>query len=115
MSGYITSLEPGTARAVAMPPVGRTSGSARPWITSVGTRTRPRSHVRSLLAAMATVWRAAPSGRQLRANASSPIARAAVGVEVRAGRQPEHLDAPLDGVVGVAGRQLAAACAAATA
>ena len=77
MSGYMTSLAPGTARAVAIPPVGVTSGSARPWTTSVGARTRPRSHVRSLLAAMATVWRAAPSGRQLRSKASCPICRAA--------------------------------------
>ena len=63
MSGYITSRAPGTALAVATPPLGFTSGSTKPCTTSVGTFSLRSPGVRSGLAAIAAVWRAAPSGR----------------------------------------------------
>jgi len=52
---------PAMARAVAIPPDGFTSGSTRPWMTSVGACTRRRSNVRSGLAAMASIWRLVPT------------------------------------------------------
>ena len=116
MSGYMTSLAPGTARAVAMPPLGRTSGSARPWTTSVGTRTRPRSHVRSLLAAMATVWRAAPSGPPAAVERLlDPSCRAASASKCGPAVRRKTSTPLLDGVVRRCGRPAVAACAAATA
>ncbi len=53
MSGNISRREVGTARAVAMPPLGITSGSSSPWITSVGAVTRRSPAVRSGLARIA--------------------------------------------------------------
>ena len=40
MSGYMTRRAPGTAFAVATPPLGLTSGSTSPCTTRVGTRIR---------------------------------------------------------------------------
>ena len=62
MSGNISSRAPGTARAVAMPPLGSTSRSRSPWMTRVGTRTSARAGVRSGLAWMASSCRIVPSG-----------------------------------------------------
>ena len=41
-----TKREPGMARAIARPPLGATSGSCSPWMTSAGTVMRRRSAVR---------------------------------------------------------------------
>ena len=53
MSGNSISRDPGTAFAVVRPPLGVTSGSTIPWITSVGHFTAANSGVRSRLAKIA--------------------------------------------------------------
>jgi hypothetical protein len=62
MPSMTTSSAPGTAAAVARPPDTLTRASSEPWITRVGTVTRPRSAVRSGLVTMAAIWRATPAG-----------------------------------------------------
>ena len=57
MRGTIISRAPGIARAVARPPESATSGSASPWITSVGTSIVFSSAVRSPEARIAASWR----------------------------------------------------------
>jgi hypothetical protein len=75
ISGNISRRESRTALAVAMPPVGRTSGSASPWITRVGELSRRSPSVRSGLAMMAAVCRLVPLGRKARARLRSALAR----------------------------------------
>lgn len=55
MAGIMNSREFATACAVAMPPEGGTSGSARPWITSVGAVTLWTPAVRPGLAEIAMI------------------------------------------------------------
>ena len=63
MPGMVSSFEPGTAAAVASPPLGVTSGSASPCTTRKGIRTPWSPSVRSGEARMAPSWRAVPSGQ----------------------------------------------------
>ena len=63
MPGIVISFDPGTAAAVACPPLSVTSGSASPWSTRKGSRTPRRPSVRSGEARMAASWRAVPSGQ----------------------------------------------------
>ena len=60
--GIIHSDAPGMAAAVARPPLGSTSGSASPWITSVGTSNSRNPEVRSGDARMAARWRGNAAG-----------------------------------------------------
>ena len=62
MPSIVTSRAPGIAFAVARPPEGATSLSFVPWMTTVGTRIRARSAVRSPEAMIAASWRPEPAG-----------------------------------------------------
>ena len=54
--------ECGIALVIASPPLGATSGSCSPWMTSVGTVIRRRSAVRFGWLTLAASCRRAPSG-----------------------------------------------------
>ena len=63
MPGTTTNLAPGTAAAVATPPLTLTSGSSSPWITRNGMRTPRSPSVRSGEDRTAASCRAVPSGQ----------------------------------------------------
>ena len=61
MPGTAISRASGIAAAVARPPRNGTSGSARPWITVVGTASERSCAVRSPDAMIAASWRPVPA------------------------------------------------------
>jgi hypothetical protein len=98
MPGMVSNLDPGTAAAVASPPLRVTSGSASPCTTRNGMVTPCRPSVRSGEPRMAPSWRAVPSGqyeRSYAAAARSRRMRSSVGYPGRTDDQTP-LDAGLD-------------------
>ena len=127
MSGNISSRAPGTARAVAMPPLGCTSGSTRPWMTSVGAVHPaagprcgpgwPRSPSSDAPCRAgrscgsndgSAIWRASSSskcGPEISRNVSTPLVdrrpRACGAERLRQLAQQRRLDPPVPAVAGV--------------
>jgi hypothetical protein len=82
MPGILISSAPGIAFAVAIPARSGTSGSRRPWITTVGTSRRRSAAVREPDAMIAASCRAVPAGwwqRSYVAPASSRIRSVSAG------------------------------------
>jgi hypothetical protein len=63
MPGITIRVDPGTAAAVALPPLTVSSGSSSPWITRKGIFTPRSPPVRSGEANTAATCRAVPSGQ----------------------------------------------------
>ena len=78
MPSIIISSAPVMASAVALPPEGRTSVSALPWMTRVGAVIPRTSRVRSPDLSTAAIWRPVPAGLRARSNARPARSRTSV-------------------------------------